>query len=242
MGKGDLRIDWATYEAAKYACEHWHYSGCLPVGKLVKVGVWEHGVFVGVVLFGRGAAPNLGKQWGCSQTESCELVRVALKTHDAPVSRIVAIALKLLKMASPGIRLVISFADTMQGHVGGIYQAGGWLYSGTAESQQGKFFTVFGKRRHGKSLHSLYGVGGQRLEWLRANVDPTAQYAEWMDKHRYLMPLDAEMKAQLASASKPYPKRVKQAMTGSQPEQRQGGADPYAPTIIAGQSHVTQAA
>jgi hypothetical protein len=43
MAKADLRIDWATHAAAKYACENWHYSGCMPVGKLVKVGAWESG-------------------------------------------------------------------------------------------------------------------------------------------------------------------------------------------------------
>ena len=24
-----LRIDWATHEAARYACEKWHYSRCV---------------------------------------------------------------------------------------------------------------------------------------------------------------------------------------------------------------------
>lgn len=51
MAKADLRIDWATHEAARYACENWHYSGTVPVGKLAKVGAWERGEFVGVVLF-----------------------------------------------------------------------------------------------------------------------------------------------------------------------------------------------
>jgi hypothetical protein len=31
--KPELKIDWASHEAAKYACENWHYSKCLPAGK-----------------------------------------------------------------------------------------------------------------------------------------------------------------------------------------------------------------
>ena len=121
MAKADLKIDWATHEAAKYACENWHYSGCLPVGKLVKVGAWENGKFIGVVLFGRGATPNLGKPYGLGQTECVELVRVALTNHQTPVSRIMRFALKWLKQSNKNIRLVISFADADQNHHGGIY-------------------------------------------------------------------------------------------------------------------------
>ena len=34
-------------------------------------------------------------------------------------------------------------------------------------------------------------------------------------KHRYLMPLDGEMRKQIEPLGKPYPKRPKQAMAGS---------------------------
>ena len=40
---------------------HWHYSQAMPAGKLVTFGVWEHGRFVGAVLYGRGANHNLSK-------------------------------------------------------------------------------------------------------------------------------------------------------------------------------------
>ena len=209
MNEVDLRLDWASHAAAKHACETWHYSRSVPAGKLVKIGVWESGRFIGVVMFGRGASINLGTKYGLGQDQVAELVRIALRDHITPVSRIMAIAIRMFAKAQPGIRLIVSFADPMQGHVGGVYQAAGWVYSGETESQQGKFFVVHGVRRHGKSLHSIYGVGGQRLEWLRANVDPNATVAPSIPKHRYLMPLDAAMKRQVATLAKPYPKRAK---------------------------------
>ena len=45
------------------------------------------------------------------------------------------------------------------------------------------------------------------------------------------MSLDKEMSAKIAPLAKPYPKRVKQAMTGDQPEQRRRDTDPPAPNI-----------
>ena len=92
----ELRIDWATPEAAKYACEKWHYSKCTPKSKVVRFGVWESGKFIGVVLFGSGACPWLGTAYGLNQTQVCELTRIALTNHKTPVSRIMAIILKKL--------------------------------------------------------------------------------------------------------------------------------------------------
>lgn len=60
-------------------------------------------------------------------------------------------------------------------------------------------------------------------------MDPNAEAVMVPGKYRYLMPLDAEMRKQIAPLAKPYPKRVKQAMTDDQSEQRQGSTDPHAP-------------
>ena len=201
-----LKIDWATHEAAKYAVENWHYSESMPVGKLVKVGAWEDEKFIGVVIFGRGAAINIGSPFGLPQTEVCELVRVALRSHATPVSRIMAIALKFMKQANPLMRLVISFADTEQGHHGGIYQANGWIYCG--DSSNDRKYKVKGKVYHPKTLHSLFGKGGQSIPWLKANIDPKAISFVTAGKRKYLMPLDKEMKKQILPLAKPYPKRA----------------------------------
>lgn len=107
-----------SHHAATHAVTRWHYSRRMPVGKLVKMGAWEEGRFIGAVLFGRGASPALGRRYGCSITEVCELVRVALTTHVAPTTQVVAAALSCLKASNPGLRLVVSFADEAEGHLG----------------------------------------------------------------------------------------------------------------------------
>lgn len=213
MGKADLRIDWATHEAAKYACVNWHYSGCLPAGKLVKVGAWENGKFIGVVLFGRGASPTLGKKFKLGQDQCVELVRIALTKHDTPVSRIASLAMKFLGRSNPKLRLVVSFADPDKGHHGGIYQAGNWIFCGDSPSTTELF------------------VKGRWVHWRGGFYEKTEATPRrtMPGKHRYLMPLDADMRARILPLAKPYPKRAKQAMDDNQSSQRQGGTDPHAP-------------
>lgn len=202
MSKVDLKVDWATHKAAKYACENWHYSRCLPAGKLVKIGVWEDDKFIGVVLFGRGATPNLGKPYNLNQSQCVELVRIALTYHKSFVSQIMASAINMLKKTNPSLRLIVSFADVSQGHNGAIYQATNWVYSG--QGAGAKFYKINGKLTHPRSIGAkgfVQNIGGARL------IDKNAQVVDVPGKHRYLMPLDKKMRKQILPLSKPYPKR-----------------------------------
>lgn len=211
--KTELRIDWATYEAAKYAVENWHYSEKMPAGKLVKVGAWEDGKFIGVVIFGRGANNNIGRPYGCDQTEACELVRIALRDHQNPVSKIAATAIRFLKRNSPGLRLVISYADPLQGHHGVIYQAGNWTYCGRSQAQQEVMYK--GRIMHKRTANALFGtIKGMKKSPI-------------MWKHKYLMPLDKEMRKKILLLAKPYPKRAS-SETSDTPslQDGKGGATP----------------
>jgi hypothetical protein len=205
-----FKVDWCDHKAATYAVMKWHYSKSMPVGKLVKIGVWENNIFIGCVIFGRGATGNIGSPYGLKQIEICELVRVALKSdHKAPVSKIISISLNLLKNQCKGIRLVVSYADTSQGHHGGIYQASNWIYVGDKECDA---LRVYGRVIHRRSLYSKYGSSG--LPWVKKNIDPNAQRFQNGMKHKYIYPLDKSMDVYVKPLAKPYPKREKQAMDG----------------------------
>ena len=216
--KSDLRIDWCTHEAARHAVEHWHYSKRMPMPPFVMVGAWESGAFIGCILFSRGANANLGAPYGLTMTECAELVRVALTKHAAPVTRIVAIALKFLRNNSPGLRLLVSYADPSEGHHGGIYQGGGWVYSG--RSSDSKQYKHEGRWKHSREVTSG-AFGGSRAvanyQSLPTRVAP--------GKHRYLMPLDDEMRARVAPLAKPYPKRAGTSTRDGAPVEV-GGATP----------------
>jgi hypothetical protein len=195
----NLRLDWCGYDAAKYAVEHWHYSQSMPVSKRVCIGVWEDNDFTGAVIFAWGANPNMAKAFDLNMTECAELVRVALTEHKAPVSRIISIAVKMLKRQSPGLRLIVSYADPYRNHAGGIYQAGNWIYTGETAD---KFdFIADGKILQRRAYTGVnYGRPKQKLP---AN----AEKVKMPPKYRYLYPLDADMRKQIEPLRKPYPKR-----------------------------------
>lgn len=198
-----LRLDYCDHKAATYAVMNWHYSKRMPIGKMVRVGVWEHQQFIGCVLFARGNSPTLGNSYGLDQTEVCELVRVALQKHEAPVSRILSVAIKLLREVSPGTKLIVSFADPEQGHVGSIYQASGWTYTG--KSNPTPLYFHEGRWKHRREVTGgAFGKApklADRGKSLPCRVSPP--------KYRYLYPLTEELKDRVTKLSKPYPKKKK---------------------------------
>jgi len=189
-----LKIDWCSFEASKYACENWHYSKCLPVGKTVKVGAWEDDKYIGCVLFSRGANANIGKPYGLEQTECVELTRIALTSHVSPVSQIMAVAIKFLMKENPGLHLIVSYADPEEGHHGGIYQATNWIYVGLSGSSEKVFYN--GRWVHKRTVDSVYG---------HHKGFPIKKTS---GKHTYLFPLNKKIKKQILPLSAPYPKKL----------------------------------
>ena len=219
----DLRLDWCSYEAAKYAVEHWHYSRTMPVGKMAKVGVWEYGEFVGAVLWGLGGGGACdGRSYGLARNfEMSELQRMALREHHSPVSRIIAVSVRMIRSYCPGLRLLISYADPVQQHHGGIYQAAGWTYTGMSAADW-KAVWANGKEAHSRIAreHVQFGI--------KKTVDISdAVRVAVPGKHRYLYPLDAEMRARIAPLAKPYPKRAGSIVADAPAiHAGEGGAEP----------------
>jgi hypothetical protein len=227
--RAGLHLDFCSHEAARHAVMRWHYSRTMPTAKLVRIGVWEEEQFSGAIIYGIGANRHLACPFGLQATEVCELVRVALapgRRH--PTSQCVAVSLKLLKRQSPGLRLVVSFADLGQGHIGTLYQAGGWLYLGTSDQS---YIRVRGRVEHPRTLYDRHGRGGQSIAWLRTNVDPNACRVPMAPKLRYVFPLDKAMRRQLAPQALPYPKSAAEVTrgdtSGAQPEE--AGSTPSRP-------------
>ena len=209
----ELRLAFCDNKAAKHAVMRWHYSRAMPAFKLVRVGVWESGRFVGAILYGVGANRHIARPFKLKDTQVCELVRVALASgRKYPTSKCVAISLRMLKRQSPGLRLVVSYADAGQGHVGTIYQATNWIFLGAATQP---YLKVKGKIEHPRTLYDRYGRGGQSLPWLRKKVDPNAQRVKMPAKLKYVMPLDPAMRDKLEPLAQPYVKKSSVGSIGS---------------------------
>lgn len=207
MGKSSLHLDWCSHEAAKYAVMNWHYSKKMPVNKLVKIGVWENQKFIGALVFGCGSAGvgAMGKRFGLSTFEVAELSRVALTRHENNVTRIVSIALRMLKKSQPKLKMVVSYADPEQDHHGGIYQAGNWIYIGRS-SPDFAYVDHHGKRWHSRSV-SETGYKVRCGVKTRCPKPSTMEKVRLEEKYKYVMALDEETREKVEPLRKPYPKK-----------------------------------
>jgi hypothetical protein len=165
------------------------------------LGVWEDDKFIGVVVFAWGANRHLAGEYRLKMTECAELCRIAFASHTTPVSRILSIAVRMLKREMPGIRLIVSYADMNQGHVGKIYQASNWFYVGETGYEAG--IMLKGKLTHRRTINSKYGTSD--IDWLRSHLDTSARRYEGKPKFKYLLPLDDEIAERIKLLSKPYP-------------------------------------
>lgn len=162
-----------------------------------------------------GASAVLHKQFGLDRFEVCELVRVALSKHVTPVSRIISIALKFLRKANPKLRVCVSFADPSQGHHGGIYQAGNWLFTGRSSTTVEYFFN--GDWRHVTDVYKRLSPDAVKRLPKRSKEG----------KYRYIMPFDVISRERLLPLVKPYPKRaVSRENAAASFQEVEGGVNP----------------
>jgi len=207
-----MRLTRANDKAIKYACLKFHYAKCVPVvplGYNVYNGKDE---WCGVILFGYGANHNMAKTYGLQQGECVELTRVALNGKQEATSQAVAMALRQLKKDCPLIRLVVSYADLDQDHLGTIYQATNWIYTG--ETSEGELkFIINGRMVHKKTIesHTIVENGKrkpcpQTIEYVRKYIDKNAKEFRTKGKRKYLMPLDKKIRKQVLPLAQPYPK------------------------------------
>lgn len=214
-------------EAALWAVRAYHYSGTLPSATCLYWGVWFDGTFVGVVIVSRGASPHIGSPFGLPQNRVAELTRVALKPgHVAPVSQVLAIVVRLLKRSNPGLDLLVSYADSRQGHDGrGVYGGAGWVYLGPTHREATLF--LHGKEVHARTVSSKFGT--RDLGWLCAHVDPHAARIVNPVKHKWALSLTPAMRERLALLAKPYPTRGREAESGRPVPTGRDGASPIRP-------------
>jgi hypothetical protein len=125
-----MRLEKASYQASKYACLHFHYAHAVPQARLGYSVFNSEGEWCGVILFSNGANQFIASSFNMVQGQVMELVRVALNGKQECTSQALAMALKLLKTDAPAVKLIVSYADRNQGHIGTIYQATNWYYLG----------------------------------------------------------------------------------------------------------------
>jgi hypothetical protein len=207
-----MRLTRATPQAIRYACLNFHYAKAIPVN-VVGYNVYNiNEEWCGCILYGSGANNEIGTQYHLPQGGALELVRVALNGKQECTTQAVAMSLKQLHKDVPLCRLVVSYADCDQSHLGTIYQATNWIYVGTMmQNKADGSWIVNGKHSHGRTISSWVkargGLKGLTLEqFLHKYYDPHAYAFVTKGKRKYLYPLDKKMRKQIEPLSQPYPK------------------------------------
>jgi hypothetical protein len=158
----------------------------------------------GIVTYGIPASPALcmgicGKEYS---SKVLELNRLCLLENNKNESSfLVANSIKLL----PKPTIVVSYADTSQGHVGYVYQSTNFLYTGLSANRVD--WTVKGlEHKHSKTISD-----GMTLESIKEKYGDDFYYTERSRKHRYILFHGSKtdkkiMRQKLLYAIEPYPK------------------------------------
>jgi hypothetical protein len=185
-----------------------HYSHSWP-NTSVALGFYVRSKLFGVVCFGVGANKCLIPSV-CSvvkANEGYELVRLfafdwAPKNIE---SFMISQSIKYLERNYPHIKILVSFADPAQGHLGIIYQATNWLYTGKGDGEF--FFKHKGKIIHPRTLSDY-------PKDVRMKIRHNPKNKVWKDgKHRYVFLLGSKkqrklLKKYLRLPRLPYPKSL----------------------------------
>lgn len=165
-----------------------HYAKRIPQ-IMYAFGLYDENELVGVVTYGIPASPQLcmgvcGEEWS---EKVLELNRLCLENNDKNQSSfLVANSIKML----PKPTIVVSYADTAQGHIGYVYQATNFLFTGTTKERT--------------------DMGGRDGKHSRHSKDPSIRVFR-SAKHRYIYfhgtkPQKKLLKSLLKYNIEPYPK------------------------------------
>jgi hypothetical protein len=139
---------------------------------------------IGVVTYGTPASAPLKRGVAGDSYKDCviELNRLCLKyNRKNEASFLVASSLRML----PSNRIVISFADTEQGHVGYVYQACNFTYHGLSEKRTD--WRVKGKEHlHGQTIADEFRGVKNRAQAMRDKYGDDFYLAPRPRKHRYI--------------------------------------------------------
>ena len=193
-----------SHAVAKALVVRHHYLHSLPGGTLLAFGVFVGMCLMGVLTIGCGPSQAYRLVEGACSDDCAVLTRLWL-SDDLPKnseSRVIGVVLRALQR-NTSLKFVISYADPSQGHVGTIYQATGWIYTGLSDATP-LYDIGDGVPRHSRSLS--HALGTHSIKYLRGH-DIDAKVLPQAAKHRYIRFLDPTYRMRLRVAELPYPKK-----------------------------------
>lgn len=146
-------------------------------------GAYREGELIGIVTYGTPASAPLregicGPGW---KDMVLELNRLCCENTKNTASSLVGRSLALLPKPS----IVVSYADTEQGHVGYVYQATNFLYTGLSAKRTS--WTLKGKEHlHGATVADMSRGQKDRAAFMREKYGDDFYLKDRPRKHRYV--------------------------------------------------------
>jgi hypothetical protein len=171
-------------------------------------GLYDQEKLIGIVTYGVPASSMLrrglcGKQW---EENVIELNRLCCNSGKNLASILVGHSLQML----PKPMIVVSYADTEQGHVGYIYQATNFIYTGLSIKK--KDWAIKGMEHlHGATIADMSRGQENRANWMREKFGDDFYLKDRAQKHRYVFFVGSKtqrktMLSNLMYEVEPYPK------------------------------------
>ena len=171
------------YSVSKIAYQHTkpfildiHYAKRMP-SISYSFGLFEKSKLVGVITYGKPPSPSLckgimGEEYSDLVIELNRLVLLNNKRNEASI--LISKSFKLL----PKPLIIVSYADTEQNHLGIVYQATNFLYTGLSDKR--KEWRIKNSKLHSKTVCETYS-----LEERKRNKDKF-ELIDRPRKHRYI--------------------------------------------------------
>ena len=170
-----------TYEAVPWIMNRHYAKRMCPVS--YAFGIYRDNMLIGIVTYGTPVSSSLragvcGDMW---KDRVLELNRLCCENEKNIASMLVGRSLRLLPKPS----VVVSYADTEQGHIGYIYQATNFIYTGLSAKRTD--WKIRGQEHlHGATVADMSRGQENRAEWMRNKYGDDFYLKDRPRKHRYV--------------------------------------------------------
>jgi hypothetical protein len=200
------KVDNITFQEAKPWLIKKHYAHRIPCVQFA-FGLFQDGILHGVVTYGTPSSSTLRSGICGDGYTVFELNRLCVDSTIKNASSIlVSGSIKLL----PSPCILVSYADTNQGHIGYIYQATNWLYTGLSAKRTD--WNIEGMEGiHGQTIADKTRGMENRAKAIRQMFGDRFSLVDRPRKHRYIYFRGSKsdrkrMMKDLRYAVLPYPK------------------------------------
>jgi hypothetical protein len=125
-----------------------HYARRLP-NIMYAFGMFIDANLTGVITYGSPASPSLTTGIAGPQNKHLVMELNRLIVEEGKPSMLISRSLRMI----PGPRIVVSYADTEMSHIGYVYQASNWIYTGCSKERTDMLSE--GHARHNKGDKTL---------------------------------------------------------------------------------------